>query len=187
MESNVRLDLPDFDETLRPTWPGMRNGGEEGGWGAGSQLVQIHEHLRVNARELLAAIDELIAGGTDVDGARAIVHDLSSRQGYSAVGSFCSGFCTLLTMHHSIEDRSVFPGLGRVEPQLVPVLRRLMAEHEVIAEIIGLVYEAIDAAEEDRRQAIGLKRIAEHLRDRLFSHLRYEEAQLVPALNAHGF
>ncbi len=187
MESNIRVDLPDFDEALRPTWPGMRSGGVERGWGAGSQLVQIHDHLRENARELLAAIDELIAGGTDIEGARAFVRELSARQGYSAVGSFCSGFCTLLTMHHSIEDRAVFPGLGRSEPQLLPVLRRLMAEHEVISEIIALVYEAIDAAERDREQAPTLRRIAEHLRDRLLSHLRYEEAQLVPALNAHGF
>ncbi len=187
MESNVRLDLPDFDETVRPTWPGTRNGGEEGGWGAGSQLVQIHDHLRETARELLAAIDDFIAGGSDIEGARAVVRELSARRSYSAIGSFCSGFCTLLTMHHSIEDRAVFPGLGRAEPAALPVLRRLMAEHEVIAEIIALVHEAIDAAERDRGQAVGLKRLAEHLRDRLFSHLRYEEAQLVPALNAHGF
>lgn len=177
--------LPDYDESLRPAWEGPSASAPQ--WGAGEELVRIHDHLRAEADSLLGAIDDHIAGREPIAAARSILHQLSARQSYSAVGSLCSGFCTLLTMHHSIEDRAVFPGLGRDEPGAVPVLRRLMEEHEVIAEIIALLYRVLDAVEANRSHAGELKRVAEHLSDRLASHLRYEEAQLVGALNLHGY
>lgn len=184
----TETNLPDFDESLRPIW---NEPGEELGsgdlWGAGSELVRIHDHLRAEAGELLSAIDRFITGDEEIEAARSIIQQLAARQGYSGIGSLCSGFCALLTLHHTIEDRQVFPGLGRVEPTLAPVLRRLMEEHEVIAEIIGRVYEEIERTENDREAAPALKGVAEHLSDRLDSHLRYEESQLVGALNRYGF
>lgn len=184
-------ELPDYDEGLRPLWHGSRReaegNGRERARGAGGELVRIHDHLRAESRELLSVVEDFIAGRGAITRARTIIHELSSRQGYSAVGSFCSGFCMLLTMHHQIEDRQVFPGLGRVEPDVVPVLRRLMEEHEVIAEIVGRVLEAIELADSDCSNATVLKEIAEHLYSRLSSHLRYEEAQLVEILDLHGF
>lgn len=184
----TETNLPDFDESLRPIWTESdENRDAEARWGAGSELVRIHDHLRGEAEELLGAIDGFIQGREEIEAARSIIQELAARQGYSGIGSLCSGFCALLTLHHTIEDRQVFPGLGRVEPALVPVLRRLMEEHEVIAEIITLVYGEIDRTETGREAAPALKRVAEHLRDRLASHLRYEESQLVGALNRHGF
>lgn len=179
--------LPDYDEAARPTWAGPQTRTSDDEWSAGAELVRIHDHLRAQARELIAAIDDFVAGREPARTARSILQELAARQRYSAIGSLCSGYCTLLTLHHSIEDRRVFPGLGRAEPSSLPVLRRLMEEHEVIAGIIERVQEAIDATERDRALAGELRRAVAHLRDRLQSHLAYEEAQLVPALNLHGY
>lgn len=177
---------PDFDEGARPAWSGAQRGVQHRGWGAGHELLRIHDHLRAEARLLLEAIDDHVAGRSSIAAARSILHELSARQSYSAVGSLCSGFCTLLTLHHSIEDRNVFPGLAGVEPEIEPVLQRLGEEHEIIAEIIELVREAIDAAEADRSKATELREIAAYLCDRLSSHLAYEESQVVGALNIYG-
>lgn len=196
-----RANLPDFDESLRPQWRPPPEGHRESGagprgrdgyrgmgsyQGAGDDLIRIHNHLRSEAAELLSTIDGVIAGEEGLETARSIVSELSLWGSYSALGSFCSGFCTILTMHHSIEDRQVFPGLGRVEPDVKPVLRRLMEEHEVIADIIGIVSSALEATEDDRSRAPFLREAAGHLADRLSSHLRYEESQLVDLLNTHG-
>lgn len=184
--------LPDFDEHLRPTWEGpgddeSTHGPRNAPRGAGAELVRIHDHLRREAAELRAAVNGFIEGREDLGVARSVIQQLAARQGYSGIGSLCSGFCALLTLHHTIEDRQVFPGLGRVEPALVPVLRRLMEEHEVIAAIIALGHAEIDRTEADRGAAAALKKVVEHLCDRLGSHLRYEESQLVGPLDRYGF
>lgn len=48
--------LPDFDESVRPRWRGPRRGAVPG-WGAGFELIQIHDHLRAESQGLLEAID----------------------------------------------------------------------------------------------------------------------------------
>ncbi len=40
----------------------------------------------------------------------------------------------MVTTHHTLEDIGVFPHLRRADPQLGPVLDRLVEEHHVIHE-----------------------------------------------------
>jgi hemerythrin-like domain-containing protein len=87
-----------------------------------------------------------------------------------------------------LEDRSVFPHLRRREAALGPVIDRLEEEHEQIAELLEHVDQALVAlvaAEEDGIDRVG--RAMDLLTDALLSHFAYEERELVPPLDRHGF
>jgi iron-sulfur cluster repair protein YtfE (RIC family) len=77
----------------------------------------------------------------------------------------CLAFCGSLTAHHTRED-GAFPEFERQMPELGPVLARLRREHAAIARRIE---DGIDDLDQ--------------LATELEAHLRYEEEQLVPALN----
>lgn len=174
--------LPRIDVGVRPVWqipPELAARAQRPG--PGNHLVQVHEHLRAETRELLALVAR---AHNDVSLVASVIPQLdriASRFPFEAVGSFCSGYCMLLSTHHRIEDQSVFPGLRRRDPSLRPVLAQLFAEHEVVSELIALVH-----AESERDFDISrLSTLVIHLADQLMSHLAYEESQLVSALNVY--
>jgi hypothetical protein len=39
------------------------------------------------------------------DATRSALEALSLRQNYPGLGGFCTGYCELLTIHHTLEDR----------------------------------------------------------------------------------
>ncbi len=67
---------------------------------------------------------------------------MTIRQNNWTLGVYCATYCRVVTGHHTLEDRSVFPHLKGQDPDLDPVIDRLAAEHEVIADLL----ERIDAA-----------------------------------------
>jgi iron-sulfur cluster repair protein YtfE (RIC family) len=181
----MRDDLPRIDEAARPTWnapPAVKESLE----GMGGQLVQVHRHLREELRRLLRVVDDVVAEKQNAETAKPLAEGLSRSMSYVSLGNLCSGYCSMLTMHHSIEDRSVFPELQRIEPSLKPVLAQLQAEHGVIARIIDRLSSLLDAAARSPAALAQVKSAAETLGRQLSSHLDYEEAELVPALNAYG-
>ena len=112
---------------------------------------------------------------------------MTIRQNNWTLGTFCETYCRVVTHHHTLEDRSVFPHLRRSEPDLAPVLDRLHSEHETIAELL----ERVDAALVDlvsRRRASTASASSVDLRtDALLSHFSYEERELVEPLARHSF
>ena len=91
-----------------------------------------------------------------------------------------------MTGHHTLEDTSVFPHLGRADPKLEPVLARLGEEHETIAEILALLaLVALVAGEpEAMAQVCGA---VDLITDAMASHFSYEERELVEPLARLGF
>ncbi|MFN8537781.1 MAG: hemerythrin domain-containing protein [Thermomicrobiales bacterium] len=90
--------------------------------------------------------------------------------------------CRVVTIHHTIEDQHMFPGLQREQASLAPVLDRLHWEHEVIAEVLDQFDKALVAMMREPERVEDVKRIADELRDALLSHLAYEEDELLEAL-----
>ncbi|MFN8515749.1 MAG: hemerythrin domain-containing protein [Chloroflexia bacterium] len=88
----------------------------------------------------------------------------------------------MVTIHHTIEDQHMFPGLQREQASLAPVLDRLHWEHEVIAEVLDQFDKALVAMMREPERVEDVKRIADELRDALLSHLAYEEDELLEAL-----
>ncbi|MEU2432331.1 nitroreductase/quinone reductase family protein [Streptomyces sp. NPDC007861] len=93
----------------------------------------------------------------------------------------CLTVCQGLRIHHTGEDAGMFPLLADRRPELAPVLGRLREEHERIAALIGELQEVLTAEGVD---AVRVRAEVERLTDELESHLRYEEEQLVPVLDA---
>ncbi|MEV1248999.1 hemerythrin domain-containing protein [Nonomuraea sp. NPDC050022] len=88
----------------------------------------------------------------------------------------CLTFCDALHAHHTGEDGVLFPHLAGAHPELVEVLARLRAEHEVVARLLARIRELPDEGD------VGAE--LDQLSRELEAHLDYEEEQLVPLLNA---
>jgi hemerythrin-like domain-containing protein len=94
----------------------------------------------------------------------------------------------VVTHHHVLEDRSVFPHLRRQDEALGPVIDRLEEEHEQIADLLERVDQALVAlvaAEDDGIDRV--ERAMNLLTDALLSHFSYEERELIEPLARHGF
>ncbi|MFB8240783.1 nitroreductase/quinone reductase family protein [Kitasatospora purpeofusca] len=133
------------------------------------KLLEVHDWLRAQLRQLRAETEAHLAGGAG----RAPALGLQIRQ-------HCLAFCQGLTVHHTGEDRGVFPALARSHPDLRGVLEQLAEEHRTVArlkeELVALV-SGVDSAEPEPFRA-ALARTA----DELEAHLAHEERELLPAL-----
>ena len=145
-------------------------------------LVQVHAHLRSELASIVAAIDEVAAGSADPEATRSMINALTMRQNYWTLGSFCAAYCRMLSMHHGIEDEAMFPGLVRREPSLEPVVERLMADHELVAEVLVGLDEALVALVDGGRDVEPVRNRATELSNLLLPHLTYEEEQLLPVI-----
>ena len=179
-----------------------------GGAGNHRSLVQIHDHLRGELTQIRQAAVEVGAGVLSPGQARDLINHMTMRQNRWTLGSFCAAYCRVVTIHHTIEDTSMFPALAAVAPELDPVLDRLSAEHEIIADVLdrfdrALVLLVVEGSPSDtagQGTAVGgtadgatadgpavdgpaeIARLAAELSDLLLSHLAYEEDQLEQGL-----
>ena len=150
-------------------------------------LVAVHDHLRSELGQLRDMIAQVAAGSLDPGAARSGISKLTMRQNQWTVGAYCESYCRLVGLHHTIEDTSLFPGLGRLDSRLSPVTARLHEEHEVIAGLLARVDSALVSLVTDPVPGMPLVRAAvDLLTDALLSHLSYEEHQLLEPLARFG-
>ena len=110
---------------------------------AGSQqLVDIHDHLRSELARVRSLVRQVADGALDVAAARSEINTMTMRQNNWTLGAFCESYCRLVTVHHTLEDRQLYPHLRRGDARLGPVLDRLTEEHHVIHDVL----ERVDAA-----------------------------------------
>jgi hypothetical protein len=153
---------------------------------AGQHLIDVHDHLRSELQRLRDLVEQVGQGTADPRTVRSFISRMTIRQNNWTLGTFCETYCRVVTQHHTLEDRSVFPHLRRAEPALEAILDRLAEEHETIAELLERVDEAlielVTAGDIDEvRGAVDL------LSDALLSHFSYEERELIEPLARHGF
>ncbi|HYI20624.1 MAG TPA: LLM class flavin-dependent oxidoreductase [Solirubrobacteraceae bacterium] len=180
-----------WDETSRPAGsdaaPERRYTAQE--QAAGRHLIDVHDHLRTELAQLRDLVEQVAAGTASARAARTFITRMTIRQNNWTLGTFCETYCRVVTQHHTLEDRSVFPHLRRSEPALVPVLDRLGEEHEVIAELLERVDRALVALVSPE-ESDGLARVEgaiDLLTDALLSHFAYEERELIEPLARLGF
>ncbi|MEU8060688.1 LLM class flavin-dependent oxidoreductase [Microbispora bryophytorum] len=145
----------------------------------GRRLVLIHDHLRQELAQIRDALEQVAAGRSDAAALRSMINELTLRQNYWTLGTFCASYCRLLTTHHTIEDEHMFPMLAAAQESLAPVVARLEQEHEVIAGVLTELDAALVAMIEDPDRLDGVREQVDLLSDVLLSHLRYEEEELV--------
>jgi len=176
---NIREESPTEDEPVNP---------------AGQHLVDIHDHLRSELESIRQILEQVSTGHLTVGAARNAVNTMTMRQNNWTLGAYCESYCRIVTGHHTLEDRSVFPHLRQAQPDLAPVLDRLQSEHEVIHQLLDDFDRALvrlvtdDGTGQSGRDALEAVRLSlDSLSDQLLEHLAYEESQLVEPLGRHGF
>jgi alkanesulfonate monooxygenase SsuD/methylene tetrahydromethanopterin reductase-like flavin-dependent oxidoreductase (luciferase family)/hemerythrin-like domain-containing protein len=145
-------------------------------------LVQVHDHLRHELAEIQSVAAQVAQGGLTPEAARSILNRMTIRQNFWTLGSFCAQYCRVVTVHHTIEDRIMFPALQREDDTLTAVLGRLGEEHEIIAEVTERLDEALVAMLTEPSGVQRVRRVADELSDALLSHLAYEENELLGPL-----
>ncbi|MEV0590367.1 LLM class flavin-dependent oxidoreductase [Nonomuraea cavernae] len=188
-DDGVRLsDVRVWDESARPTGPApdpeRRYTPHE--QAAGQQLVDVHDHLRQELREIRQLVEKVTAGTMDVGAARSHINTMTMRQNNWTLGAYCESYCRVVTTHHTIEDQSLFPHLRRADPALVPVVDRLEAEHRAIHDVLDGVDRALVALVGEPGGTQALRDAVDLLTDTLLSHLSYEERELVEPLARFG-
>src|SRR5487761_60449 len=147
---------------------------------AGQQtLLAIHQHLRQELSNLRDVIQEVRGGRSTAAEARSYLNTMTMRQNYWTLGAFCAAYCRVVSVHHAIEDQSLFPDLKAADQSLAPILERLQHEHEGIANVLGEVDTALVAMVEDDQRLDDTQTAVDHLSDALLAHLKYEEDQLL--------
>jgi alkanesulfonate monooxygenase SsuD/methylene tetrahydromethanopterin reductase-like flavin-dependent oxidoreductase (luciferase family) len=155
---------------------------------AGRHLIDVHNALRAELERLRDLIVQVGRGSVDPTDVRSFINRMTIRQNNWTLGAFCESYCRVVTQHHMLEDRTVFPHLRRSDPELVPVLDRLAAEHETIADLLERVDGAlVELVAADHDGIEGVKATVDLLADTLLSHFAYEERELVEPLAHHGF
>ncbi|MFE7778292.1 nitroreductase/quinone reductase family protein [Streptomyces sp. NPDC057445] len=141
-------------------------------WGAAVKAV--HDGFR---RELALIRQELSASASGTD-AGAGTAGLGAQLRVN-----CLTVCQGLHNHHTGEDTAMFPFLAERRPDLAPVLDRLRDEHMKIAGLLDELRTVVTADDVDPAR---VRTEVERLTDELEDHLRYEEEQLIPVLDAPG-
>jgi alkanesulfonate monooxygenase SsuD/methylene tetrahydromethanopterin reductase-like flavin-dependent oxidoreductase (luciferase family) len=190
-EEGTRLS-PDqaWDESTRPTAvppdPGRRYTRDE--QAAGRHLIDVHDALRHELERLRDLVEQVGRGTTNPAAVRSFVTRMTIRRNNWTLGTFCESYCHVVTNHHTLEDRSVFPHLRRGEPGLEAVLDRLAEEHEVIADLLERVDAAlVDLVSGEPEGIDEVRATIDLLTDALLSHFSYEERELVEPLARLGF
>lgn len=93
----------------------------------------------------------------------------------------CLTFCQGLGIHHRAEDDGVFPALADRSPDLAETLAQLRTEHESIAGLLEEIRHLISTDQPDRTAVLTE---FDRLSAELDHHLRYEEKELIPVLDA---
>jgi hemerythrin-like domain-containing protein len=177
-----------WDETTRPTGPApdpdrAYTAHERA---AGRHLVDVHDGLRDELERMRDLIDQVTTGRIDPGAARDHISQMTIRQNNWTVGAYCESYCRIVTTHHTIEDRSVFPHLRGADPRLAPVIDRLEQEHGAIHGVLEQVDRALVAFVSGPDGDKQLREAADLLTDALLSHLAYEERELVEPLARLG-
>jgi alkanesulfonate monooxygenase SsuD/methylene tetrahydromethanopterin reductase-like flavin-dependent oxidoreductase (luciferase family) len=179
-----------WDESTRPTGPAPDPSRTytPDQQAAGRHLVDVHDQLRDELERLRDIIAQVARGETDATAARQHIARMTIRQNNWTLGTFCETYCRVVTQHHTLEDRSVFPHLRSSDAQLAPVIDRLEEEHETIADLLERVDQALVALVAPGGDGIaGVHRTVDLLTDALLSHFSYEERELIEPLARHGF
>jgi hemerythrin-like domain-containing protein len=122
----------------------------------------------------------------DVGTARSHINTMTMRQNKWTLGTYCEAYCRVVTTHHTLEDRSLFPHLRDADPRLAPVIDRLEQEHHAIHDVLEGVDQALVAFVTTPDGMAELRAAVDLLSDTLLSHLAYEERELVEPIARLG-
>lgn len=92
--------------------------------------------------------------------------------------TYCWGFCAALTGHHEGEDVALFPAVTAAHPELVPVVAKLVQDHDMN----GALIQGLESALRSGRAPEVIEGHLDGLEAIMESHFRYEERELMGVL-----
>jgi len=155
---------------------------------AGRHLAAIHRHYLKDLARIAQVMAWMEGGETPPADLAHIVLHTEMAQNFAAAGTLCGQQCWALTMHHNIEEQSIFPQLqARGSDSVRTIVDRLREEHEVVHALL----ERLGKAAESLTEAPSAKDFAETraIFDQLVtvvqSHFHFEETALAEALGVY--
>ncbi|SER23263.1 Flavin-dependent oxidoreductase, luciferase family (includes alkanesulfonate monooxygenase SsuD and methylene tetrahydromethanopterin reductase) [Lentzea xinjiangensis] len=170
-----------WDEAQRPKGPAPDSDAvyTASGRALSRQLIGVHNHLREELAKVREMVRQVADGVIDVGQARSAINTMTMRQNNWTMGAYCESYCRLVTIHHTLEDRSLYPQLRDGDARLGPVLDRLTEEHHVIHDVLERLDAALVATVAEPKRIGEVQDAVDLLTDTLLSHLSYEEHELV--------
>ncbi|WP_439661382.1 LLM class flavin-dependent oxidoreductase [Lentzea sp. HUAS TT2] len=170
-----------WDESTRPKGPAPEADAvySASGRAMGRQLVGVHNHLRDELKKIRSIIQQAADGMIGIGEARSEINTMTMRQNNWTMGAYCETYCRLVTIHHTLEDTSLYPQLREGDARLGPVLDRLSEEHQVIHGVLERLDAALVATVAEPQRIGEVQKAVDLLTDTLLSHLSYEEDQLI--------
>jgi hypothetical protein len=183
-----RSDVQLWDESTRPSGPARDpertyTAHEQA---SGQHLIDVHDGLRAELAEIDSLIEEVAAGTVGAGVARSAINAMTMRQNKWVLGTYCESYCRIVTTHHTLEDRALFPRVRRGDARLGAVIDRLEDEHSAIHAVLEGVDRALVAFVSVADGMPELRDAVDLLTDTLLSHLAYEERELVEPLARMG-
>lgn len=178
------LDELDLDEASRPKAPKVP-AATDMHRRQGRQLAAIHRHYLMEMAQIAAVLARIEAGDAPPKDLKRIVLSLEMSENFRAFGSLCGRECQVLKFHHDIEGADMFPRIQAAGGGMFrKVVAKLLAEHEVVHELIIRLDRAADTLIEDPSEANFVRTAATYrkLEEVVRSHFRYEETELVEAI-----
>lgn len=180
-------DIEFLDDATRPPVVKLE-GLTEAQRAGGAHLKDIHDHLRDNMRVLGTLIERARAGKATIAEVTAEASGLAMVANLRRFGNLCGQYCSIVNVHHSIEDQALFPAIAAQGPAFKAIADRLVAEHVVVHELLERLVAALAALAREPddthfEAAVTLYRALERV---LLSHLGYEEDAIGDALGYFG-
>ncbi len=172
-----------LDDATRPTAPRIE-GITEAQRRHGKRLALIHDYHLAQMNEVRWVMEQVEAGEQSATTLLDAISSMQMAANYRIFGNLCGRECQMLTLHHTIEDESIFPVLGDGSDGLRKVVERLRQEHAIVHQLLeGLHAYALDAVREPGRETFAALKASFLALDRVVrSHFGYEQEELEEAL-----
>ncbi len=154
--------------------------------GPGEHLRQVHDMYRAELQVVTELAAMVRAGDADLDDLRGTIHGMAVRTNIEQFGAICLRYCAMLTNHHTLEDRAIFPAVRAQGAEYAALVDQLEHEHGAIHQQLRRVDEALLAVDDDRANVPRALEEIDTLDRILRSHFRYEETQLAEPLGIVG-
>ncbi|MEX0337756.1 MAG: hemerythrin domain-containing protein [Arenibacterium sp.] len=182
--AEMPLDALTLPEADRPRMPPI-SGANELARRKGGQLALIHRHYLSELARVDTVLRRIEAGDAPPDDLVSIILSTDMRRNLHAAGTICGHQCQVLSMHHNIEEFSMFPKLEQQgNDALNAVINQLRREHEVVHELL-IRLERDARALIERQDAESFARahaVFRQLVQVVTSHFGYEETEIAEAI-----
>jgi iron-sulfur cluster repair protein YtfE (RIC family) len=180
----TKSEIAPLDDATRPKAPKIDGvTPEQRRQGRGLRL--IHDYHLEHMNEVSRLMDEIAAGEQSAATLRDAIASMPMLENYRLFSNLCGRECHLLSLHHMIENESMFPYLRDAGGEgLRKVIDRLGQEHDVIHELLLALHAgAVHAAQQPGHETFADLKDAFLALDRVVrSHFGYEQEELEEAL-----